>query len=66
MFSRKEKGPDFSGPIPSTNNTANQEGNHHLTGITPRVQLFAQPALWASVSLTCNVFAALSVFGGVR
>lgn len=62
----KEKGPDFSGPIPSTSNTAIQEGNHHLTGNDRRFQLFLQPAVWASVSLTCNVFAALSVFGGVR
>jgi hypothetical protein len=60
----KEKGPDFSGPISAS--SPSQKGNTDLTEITPRVQLFAQPALWASVSLTCNVFAALSVFGGVR
>lgn len=60
----KEKGPDFSGPISAS--SPSQKGNSDLTGNDRRFQLFAQPALWASVSLTCNVFAALSLFGGVR
>ncbi len=66
MFLGKEKGPDFSGPIPSIETTTAQEDIHYLTGNDLRFQLFSQPAVWAIVSLTCNVFAALSIFGGAR